>query len=382
MADRVGIGREVLRGLEDGEIEIDGDQLSDIAEFLGVSPLALLKPESLLGRLALATRINGDTALEQSSVDLITRMAELHSILQDAGHPAGSIQDWPPKQLFSSWLGSVNALADWALDRLQLNHESSEGDDPFARLAASIETRLRVDVMVEHLGPDAPEGVSITNPEFQFILVNADRPRPRALFTLAHELGHILSRDGEGLTIDGDLKARTDEERSANAFAAALLMPQSDIERIIKEHGRRASSLAQMLVRFGVSYESLIYRLHNLQIINADGRNRLMDVGWTGLLANIDDDSSTSRALLAARGSRPERRPPVRLTQQCICGVRDGTVGIAPLAGLLGIEKDVLRKNMSCTKYDAREAIDADYSLPKDPHDVMISSFNADPISA
>ncbi len=314
----------------------------------------------------------------------LTALAELHQVLSDGGHAATTDIDDLPQEQFPTWLEHANALAEWASDRLNPSHDEddpSTADDPFTTLAQAIETHLPADVMVEHLGDHASEGASITDAEFPFILVNADRPRPRALFTLAHQLGHLLHRDGATLNVDVDLRARTDEERLANAFAAAFLMPEPEIEIIIDDHGRTAGALAQMLTQFGVSYESLIYRLHNLRIIDAPGRDRLKAAGWAGLLHQLDDEKS-SRALLVARGSRPERRPPVLLASRCVSGVLDGTISAAPLAGLLGVPTDEMIEMIEMMGQDAADAINTDYSSPIDSDAEALSSFDADPVAA
>ena len=216
---------------------------------------------------------------------------------------------------------------------------------------------------------------------FSFILVNADQVRSRALFALAHELGHVLNSDGATINIDIDMRARTDEERLANAFAAAFLLPEQEVREAIDRHGRGADCLARMLLRFGVSYETLIYRLHNLGIINADGRNRLRRIRWAGLVNYLDSDEIT-RSLLAARGARPERRPPTLLTTRCLNGALDGTVGAGPLARLLDVEVDDMIEALNSTGPEAAHAIDSDYSAPVDPPDVALQSFDEDPVAA
>ena len=367
----------IVTALERDQRGVTAAELSAIASGLGVSQMAILEPDSLLWRLSVAHRMEGDEDSSSEAAMRLTALAELHQVLSDAGHPSVTAIGDPPRGQSSTWLQHANDLADWARERLAL---SREGDDPFTSLAEAIETHLSTDVMVESLGEQASEGASITDAEFPFILVNADRPRPRALFTLAHELGHLLHRDGPTFNVDVDLRARTDGERLANAFAAALLMPQPEIERILDDHGRTAASLAQMLTEFGVSYESLIYRLHNLQIINAHGRDRLRAAGWAGLL-DLLDDGEDRRALLVARGSRSERRPPALLATRCLSGVLDGAIGAAPLAGLLGIPIDEMI-GMIDSIAGAEGAINNDYSTPGDSDEDALSSFDADPLVA
>ena len=377
LAGALGVDASAVSNLEHDRRSVRADELGAIADFLGVSQLAILEPDSLLGRLPVAHRTNGDGTASQNSTMRLTALAELHQVLNDGGHPAPSCTDEPPPR-DSRWLQHANALADWAQQRVA---PTANGDDRLTELATAIEAKLCVDVMVESLGEDAPLGLSVTDSEFLFILVNADQLRSRALFTLAHELGHILNRDGTTINIDRDLRARSDEERLANAFAAAFLMPEPEIRETIDEYGRGAESLARMLVGFGVSYETLIYRLHNLRIINAEGRDRLRKTRWASLIEYVDDDE-IARGLLAARGARPERRPPTLLATRCLHGALDGIVSAGPLARLLDVEVDDMIEALNSIGPEAAEAMDGDFSSPRDPTDVTIQSFDEDPVAA
>ena len=377
LADALGVDASAVSNLEHDRRNVKADELGAIASFLSVSQLAILEPDSLLGRLPVAHRTAGDDGGSRDAQMRITALAELHQILSDGGHPA-AVQIGEPPHQGAGWLDRATALADWALQNCA---PRSEREDRLTELATAIEDWLGVDVMVESLGRDAPLGLTVTDPEFSFILVNADQLRSRALFTLAHELGHVLNLDGETVNIATDMKARNDEGRLANAFAAAFLMPEPDIRQTIDEHGRGADSLARMVLRFGVSYETLVYRLHNLRIINAEGRDRLRRIRWTSLIEHVDDDE-TARRLLAARGARPARRPPTLLTTRCLYGALDGTVGAGPLARLLDVAVDDMIEALNSTGPEAAKAIDGDYTAPEDPPDVAIQSFDEDPVAA
>ena len=376
LADALGVDASAVSNLEHDRRNVKAGELGIIANFLGVSQLAILEPDSLLGRLPVAHRTNGDEIAGQDSLMRLTALAELHQVLDEGGHPTPSrTGEQPPQD--AGWLQRANALADWAHQRLA---PAAGGEDRLTELAAKIEAKLSVDVMVESLGEDAPLGLSITDSELSFILVNADQLRSRALFTLAHELGHILNSDGTTINIDRDLRARSDEERLANAFAAAFLMPEPEIRETIDEYGRGAESLARMLVGFGVSYETLIYRLHNLGVINAEGRDRLRRIRWVSLIEHLDNDE-TARVLLAARGARPERRPPTLLANRCLHAALDGTVGAGPLARLLDVDIDDMIEALNSIGPEAAETIDSDFSFPRDPTDVTIQSFDEDPVA-
>ena len=377
LADALGVDASAVSNLEHGRRNVKADELGAIANFLGVSQLAILEPDSLLGRLPVAHRTADNDGGCRDAQMRITALAELHQVLSDGGHPAAAhIGERPP--LGTGWPDHATALADWALQNCA---PRSEAEDRLTELATAIEDWLGVDVMIEGLGRDAPLGLSVTDPEFSFILVNADQLRSRALFTLAHELGHVLNLDGQTVNIDTDMRARNDEERLANAFAAAFLMPEPEIRQTIEEHGRGADCLARMVLRFGVSYETLVYRLHSLRIINAEGRDRLRRVRWASLIEHVDDDE-TARRLLAARGAKPGRRPPTLLTARCLHGALDGTVGAGALAQLLDVAVDDMIEALYSTGPEAAKAINGDYSAPEDLPDVAIQSFDEDPVAA
>ena len=368
LAAALGVDPSAVSNIEHGKRSVKASELAVIADFLGVSQLAILEPDSLLARLPVAARADG-ASVEGSVMARLTAMAELHHVLADGGHPSRRIRSAPANENPEGWLDRANTLARWASERFR---GVTVADDPFTSLVEAIERELGIDVLVDSFGDVSLVGASITDPEFSLIAVSSDQPRPRALFTLAHELGHVLNADGATLNIDNDLRASTDRERLANAFAAALLMPEAHLRRTVASNGLGPDSLARMLVEFGVSYESLVFRLHNMQCVNAAGRDRLRSVGWTGLLARVEDED-LRRALLAARGSRPERRPPLLLASRCLRGLLDGIVGAAPLAGLLDVPRDDLISAISTFELSDAFELDRTPSVQDAPEEVLLS---------
>ncbi len=103
------------------------------------------------------------------------------------------------------------------------------------------------------------------------IYLNERDSKNRQRFTCAHELGHYVKRSSMGQEEweDVDLRdafsstGRDPDERYANQFAAALLMPKPAVKREVKrlKDRRLAPALAP---RFGVSADAMHYRLENL----------------------------------------------------------------------------------------------------------------------
>lgn len=84
--------------------------------------------------------------------------------------------------------------------------------------------------------------------------------------------------------MDDTFSVSTQDERQANAFAAAFLMPETRVRTMIDSYVLGPESLARMLYEFGISFQSLIFRLHNLRIVNSALRDQLQAAGWQGLL--------------------------------------------------------------------------------------------------
>lgn len=79
-------------------------------------------------------------------------------------------------------------------------------------------------------------------------------------FTCAHEVGHLLLHSNP---LPGDRQ----QEREADQFAAEFLTPRAEIEPLLPKSVRMAM-LDQISTTWGVSVESLIYRMGELRLIS------------------------------------------------------------------------------------------------------------------
>lgn len=124
-------------------------------------------------------------------------------------------------------------------------------------------------------------GFFLTKGAKHVIGYNNREPQQRIRFTIAHELGHWHLHSKEApLFIDKKEKVRFNRdgnsstgeltlEREANAYAAALLMPEEllkqEIEKLDQTEG--AELVKQLSKKFMVSEQSMAYRLSNLDLI-------------------------------------------------------------------------------------------------------------------
>ncbi len=380
LAEAVGLDPSALSNIERGKRAVKTDELSKIASALRVSPLALLEEDSLSSRIAVAPRDGGMGRVDGEAYKRLLALVDLHQILAEQGVDSNPRFGDAPEIDEAAWKRDATRLANWAREKLG---PIETADARLPTLAVAIEEHLGVDVVFEAYPEDGLLGAAVVDASFPLIFVNASQAAPRAVFTLAHELGHVLARKTEGVKLDWDLRGIDSSERFANAFAAAFLMPEEDIRTYIAKHGRDAVSIAFMVHELGVSFQSLVYRLHNLGLISASGRDTLMDLGWNGLLAAGEDPNVKDRLPAVVRNSLrmrmkslPTSTPPNGLVTRAIEGYRRGVLSVRPIAGLLGLDAEEL---LGVLSRDAASVLSEDYS-PSEEHQADDGDFEGSPV--
>lgn len=167
--------------------------------------------------------------------------------------------------------------AEWILDHLGIT------DPPVNIREVAAELGFPVSAL-DDLGDDV-SGVFVSREGGGAIGFNKHHARVRQRFTIAHELGHGLLHQGrmplfidkgygvafrDGRSSTGELRM----ERDANAFAAALLMPEKIVRREAEEltwahgldMGGGGGALKTLAQRFKVSQEAMSYRLARLGV--------------------------------------------------------------------------------------------------------------------
>lgn len=375
LARELDLDPSAISNIERGRRGVKTDELVLIASVLGVSPLAILDEHSLLGRLPVAPRVSAVEIDHTEVKSRLTAIAELHVVLSNGGCPAEPKLHGAPEANLDHWLSSAVDLANWATEKLG-GDRTSPDDDRFLALVQAIETKLGIDVLVEQTVPDV-FGASVTDPAFPLIFVNSDQPVPRALFTLAHELGHVVSRGGEPLRLDVGLSSSTSEERFANAFAANFLMPEEEVRRYISKENVVARDIAAALDHFGVSYQSFVYRLHNLGVVRAAARDALLAHGFRGLLSQLEGDEVLASRLLTRSGNRPAVHRPRPMTERALTGYLRGVIGVRPVANLLKMDPDDLALMMAT---DAEDSLSSAISQSGDDENDDEAGYGGNPV--
>jgi transcriptional regulator with XRE-family HTH domain len=306
-----------------------------IAEQLNVSVQSLLS-EAAPEAAALAARAQPDAS---PAIDLAVERAgfllELERLLTDLG------VGWSPR------LGDVSALSGTAWEqgvelstRVRATMGIGDEDLPYelGDLSDLLEKSLAIDVGFEPL-PVGLDGLSARSGGFRLALVSSGISGTRQRFTLAHEVGHLVAGDSQELLVDESVFGRkTPAESRANAFAAAFLMPAAALHAAVPYGGVSEEIVAALLGRFGVSLDALAFRLHNVDVVDAAGRDRIRSM------------SSNRIALRSGRATdlqaRNDRRVPGNLLGRAIEAYVEGRISVRPLAELLRVEPDQLLEEL------------------------------------
>ncbi|MDX2004547.1 MAG: ImmA/IrrE family metallo-endopeptidase [Meiothermus sp.] len=137
---------------------------------------------------------------------------------------------------------------------------------------------LGVSVVEESLD-DPVSGFLIVKKDKGIVAVNKNHHTNRRRFSVAHELGHfVLHRQEEKLFVTNVYyrngasdKGVDPKEIQANAFAAALLMPEDTLRQLVGDTAidlsdeERVKSLA---AKFEVSLQAMLVRLSSLGLIS------------------------------------------------------------------------------------------------------------------
>lgn len=361
----VGVDPEVLASRIRRAVRASGMSQHALAQAIGMDPTALSKVLSgkrrlsslELGLIAEATRVPVDELLslrDHSRRDFAARtqpdgkpaideaqrrlddFVETDALLCDVGLPA------PPGPLpLSLKRGSDLVQADDLAIRIR--QLAGIGDSHIDELAGFCERFLGIDVAIENL-PQGLDGLSIACGNYRLALVSSAIPATRQRYTLAHEIAHIAAGDTEGVLIDEDLFGQSSQkERRANAFAAAFLMPESSLRRDLGTTGITEAAVGKMLALYKVSVDALAWRLYNVRLVDASGRERIRRMSGRKLALLAGHAGEYQRQLQ----DQGVRRLPTGLLQRALDAYNRGDIGVRVLARLVKVPADGLVKQLS-----------------------------------
>lgn len=139
----------------------------------------------------------------------------------------------------------------------------------FQSLAEAIEKHWKIPVF--RIPFDSPKlsGLTIKRQEAYFIFINHRHSEQRCLFSLAHEVGHVLIHMSDQ-DFSSQFSPRSEYEKQANKFAENFLIPEKELGRRVNQADfvLTTERIRQLASDFNVSYDCMVYNLNKLGMIS------------------------------------------------------------------------------------------------------------------
>ncbi len=271
LATEIGVKDERIYAILNGETAPSLTQLKNIAKYFNRGLLFFVSEgevnETKLRTSGFRTLTNEYPQLDSQIKALMERVERQRQIFLNLREELGEdeMQSFrPPRVDRENPKAAASAVNKW----LNLN-----GDRSFESYRRLIELKgVLVFRSNGYVGPwrvpteSEIEGFTIFHEQFPIIFVRKRDARQRELFTLAHELGHlILHREGS-IDSEANIFAAQGREREVNAFAGNLLVPDDALLNIDDtEKPENPQDYEEWLKRpsraWGVSVEVVLRRL-------------------------------------------------------------------------------------------------------------------------
>ena len=261
LAEMVGVTRATINNYENAKTLPDSQTLSALARALGVALDDLLRPESQ-GLPNFRFRAHASFSQKPQLAAQVLRMLETYNALEQA---VGLFPYAPESTPCHQVEGNEKRLAETAA---RFRRCLGLGEAPIFNLFEAVE-EIGLKVLRAPLPMAGFFGLSACrDAQGAFVLVNSHQITiERQLFTLAHELGHLVChRDEyqETLVEEGTIAEEKAREKVADYFAGHLLVPQAELERMYQ----LTTNVVKLKQHFRVSYQVILTRLQQMGVID------------------------------------------------------------------------------------------------------------------
>lgn len=130
-------------------------------------------------------------------------------------------------------------------------------------------------VFKESFKDNSISGLCINDLQFPVIMINNSMSFARQIFTLFHELYHLISDTSGAEIIRDDYyvmldKAQSDVEHACDSFANMFLVPLDDFQIELQKASLNEQGIAELAKLYSVSREAIMYKLWKLGRITSD----------------------------------------------------------------------------------------------------------------
>lgn len=285
---------QTLSSIEKFERALKPEELIKALDYLEVNFEEFIDPYSLVGEAVYSWRQTDSSKrtldeFEEDTNKIVALYRDLHKKFSTKKQSV-LLPKLPIKK--SSSYSEVERIGQSLADELEL------GDYPAERLEKQLFEKFNIATLYLDM-PSSVSGAATKLNDMFVILANRNEVEGRKNFDIAHEKFHCLTWDA--IPPAHIEKAYTSankpyEEKLADTFASALLMPENKIEKHFSDSVKfiNEESINVLATKFGVSSQAMKWRLKGLKKITSRDVNNLDD----DLLINNGNLVSTAKPKL------------------------------------------------------------------------------------
>ncbi len=349
VAQKLNVARTTVVAIERGDRAVRPDELIALAELYGTSVHALVRKTAVHVDLTGQFRRAAGTTDEESAeaMKLLNRLAA-SSVELERRLRRPLVADYPPERALTR--GRLDAQAEDLA--AELRSRLGLGMAPIPDLVGLVELELGIRIFIRGL-PSKIAGVFAFHPEVgACVVLNAKHPRKRRAWTLAHEIGHFLTKRHVPDVVLLPKAGKPATESFADYFAPALLMPSAVIRRafadtVAAETRFSSRHLILLAQKFHVSVEALCRRLEQLDLLPQGTYEALRDRGLS---------AKTVRTVTGEDDELSAFAPPSRLTLLAADAFSAGLLSEGQVADMLAVDRIEAREILDALDADSEEA--------------------------
>ena len=234
VAEVIGVARSAITRIESGERSVSTLELASFAELYRRSVADFFSESSLDDDAALVLFRSYPDLEEDHVRDEVSRQLALCREGMELERLLGwNETNTPPQYELVRPLKAYKAVEQGLWIAEQERKRLGLGDQPISDMSDLI-SRQGIWATGARL-PDEVSGIFLHHRSVGMaIIVNFEHRRARKRFSYAHEYGHALMDRDRNVTVSSTQNTGDMEEKRANAFAAAFLMPETGVSAFLK----------------------------------------------------------------------------------------------------------------------------------------------------
>lgn len=142
-------------------------------------------------------------------------------------------------------------------------------------------------------------GICLNDDHFPVIVINNSMSFARQIFTLFHELYHLISDTSGAEIIRDDYYVALDDqqteiEKACDTFANAFLVPMDDFRQELKKKPIKEDRIEELATLYSVSKEAIMYKLYKMGRMTPAEYNDLKEFFYGDAIRNGDKKKGQS----------------------------------------------------------------------------------------